>query len=305
MQKFGWVLVFALAGFGCHRAAATVAMEPAAIEASPAALIEDNDFGAVKMIVTPDGVFQALLSGADGKPITKDASGKITWVAGGKTTGVPVEVDKKGVIVATGPKLEADVTDVTYSLVVGGKNWSGTLHVPRGGTDDLAATARAQSSLPSGKLGPHGGKVQIVGDDRVELLADRAAGDVRVYVLDADFKPIDPGDRKVSVALDDESPQTIVLAAEPQGHFLVAPLGLTNDPARVTIFVTRGGVTRACIVGHGPGAHLVVVNAKAPRVKIFVATAPKVDIKVHDEDAKVKIDIKDQGRGGNVKVHVH
>jgi hypothetical protein len=301
----GWLAIAA----GCHRAPVVAAMEPAAIEASAGALAEDTDFGSATMIVGTDGSFQALLKGTDGKPITKDATGTVTYLADGKTTTVPVTVDAKGVITGAGPKLEADVTDVSYSLTVSGKMWRGTLHVPRGGTEDLVATAKAQAKLPAGKLGPHGGKVQIVGDDRLEIVADRNAGEIRVYTLDGDLKVVDPGERKITLALDDESPQTIVLVPEPQGHFVVGPLGLKNDPVRVTVFVAHGGVTRACIVGYEPGAHLVVVNDRAPRVKIFVAAVdPKVDVKVHeDDDTKVKIDIKEKGHGGaaGVKVHIH
>src|SRR5258708_27813834 len=116
----------------------------------------------------------------------------------GPARSVPVQYDPSaGVLTAEGPKLEADITPVNYTLMVGGTPWSGSIDVPRGGTQDLVATGRLQGSLAPSAVGPNGGIVQMVGPDRIELVANKHTGDVRAYVLDADNHPVDPGDRKI------------------------------------------------------------------------------------------------------------
>lgn len=312
------VVALLAASSACHKG--PKGLDPAAIEASAAAIVEDNDQGTAAWIVGPDGNLSALLKGVDGKVLLKNVTGQITFGAGASARTVPVVVDEKtGVLTAAGPKLEADLTPVHYALSVDGKPWTGTLAVPPGGTAELAETAKLQATLPAGKLGPHGGAVQLVGPDRVELIADKGTGETRVYVLDADFKAIDPGDRKITIALQGDDSEVVVLSPEPKGHYVMAKVAMRGDPARVTVVVSGHGVTHACVVGWAPGAH-IVVGSRAPRVKIFIVSGwdrwDHVDVdgpdhghghwKEHDDDdfdGKLKVDVK--GKGGGLKIHVH
>jgi hypothetical protein len=249
-----------------------------AIEKSAAALVQRGPQGASTWIVAPDGVVNATLKTPDGQPIAQPVTGTVSFAPpGGPPASVPVHYDPKtGVLTAAGPKLDADITPVNYTLDVGGAPWSGTLDVPKGGTLDLAETGKLQPppppNLPGPVVGPNGGMVQVVGPDRVELVPDRRSGDLRAYVLDADNHPVDPGDRTITVALEGEQPELLVLAPEPQGHFVVAHMRTRVDPVHVTVAVNAHGHTHACLVGWAPGS-VVVVGPQAPRVH-WVAMEP-------------------------------
>ncbi len=64
-----------------------------------------------------------------------------------------------------GQKLEGDLTEIRYTVTVAGSAWTGALHVPAGGTDDLDESAKRATARPApkGKKGPNGGIVQVVG----------------------------------------------------------------------------------------------------------------------------------------------
>jgi hypothetical protein len=240
------------------------------IEKSPAALVQQAMMGTSTWVVAPDGAVSATLKAPDGKPITQPVTGQMTFATpDGPPQSVPVKYEPKtGVLTAAGPKLDADITPVSYALTVGGAPWNGAIDVPRGGTLDLADTAKLQAPLPPGLPGPNGGVVQVVGPDRVEVVANRHTGDVRAYVLDADNKPVDPGDRKITLALQGEDPEVLVLAPEPQAHFVVGHIRTRVDPVHVTVAVNAHGKTHACLVGWAPGA-VVVTGPAAPRVHLL------------------------------------
>lgn len=246
-----------------------------AIEASAAALVQRGPAGASTWIVAPDGVVNATLKTPDGQPVTQAVTGQMTFAPpDGPPTSVPVSYDPKtGVLNAAGPKLDADITPVRYALDVGGAPWNGSIDVPKGGTLDLAENAKLQPPPSPDAVGPNGGVVEVVGPDRVELVADKPTGDLRAYVLDADNKPVDPGDRTITVALQGEQPQLLVLAPEPQGHFVVGHLRSRVDPVHVTVAVNAHGRTHACLVGWSPGA-VVVVGPQAPRVRLLAVESP-------------------------------
>jgi hypothetical protein len=272
MRRIQGLPIFCLA-LGALTCSCRKELTAEAIEKSPDAIAERGPTGTSTWIVRPDGKVSATLRDPDGKPIAQPVSGQIAFAApnGRPPTYVPVEYDPKtGLLTAAGPALDADITPVSYSLTEGGTPWSGTIDVPKGGTQDLVASGRIQASLAPNVLGPNGGVVQTVGPDRIELVANRRTGDMRAYVLDADSRSVDPGDRKITVAIQDERPEILVLTPEPQGHFVVGHLHTRIDPPHVTVAVSLRGTTHACLVGWSPGS-VVLVGPEAPRVHLATA----------------------------------
>jgi hypothetical protein len=295
MRSILSLALVALVGTGCHKAAATLAADggsPLAVKDVTAnfasALVQEHEHGTVAVIVGPDGRASALVKNADGTIAKGKITGQMTFGAGEDKKTVPVVVDEAtGVIQATGPALTADVTPVSYAFVVDGQPWDGSIEVPPAGTDELVTAAKVQVDPATAKVGPHGGVVQIVGPDRIELVADKDAGQARVFVLDPELKPVELGDRKVTLAFRAGAPdvEIVHLVPEPKGRWLVAPIVLKDDPARITVVVNRGPVAHACIVGYTPTARLVVVGPKAPRTRVFVggewAWGPRVKVRGH------------------------
>jgi hypothetical protein len=241
-----------------------------AIEKAPDAIAEQGPSGTSTWIVRPDGAVSATLKTPDGKPVATPVTGQVAFVPPeGPPTSVPVQYDPKtGVLTAAGPKLDADITPLNYTLTVGGAPWNGSIDVPRGGTQDLVDTGKLQGSFSANVVGPNGGVVETVGPDRIEVVANKQTGDVRAYVLGADNVPVDPGDRKITVALQGEQPEILVLAPEPQAHFVVGRMRARIDPVRLTVAVNERGTTHACLVGWSPGS-VVFVGPQAPRVHLL------------------------------------
>lgn len=262
-------VAFASFASSCHKE-----LTAESIEKSPDAISEQGPSGTSTWIVRPDGSVSATLQGPDGKPIAQSVTGQLSFGGPeGPPTSVPVQYDpKSGVLSATGPKLDADITPITYTLTVGATPWTGRMGVPPGGTHDLADTGKLQASIPPGAVGPNGGIVQRVGSDRVELVANKHTGDVRAYVLDADDHPVDPGDRKITVDVEGDHPSELVLAPEPHGHFVVGHMPAIVDAPQVTVAINARGTTHACLVGWSPGS-VVVVGPAAPRVHVFAVDA--------------------------------
>ncbi|WP_437571270.1 hypothetical protein [Sorangium sp. So ce542] len=308
------LLLIALAAPGCGKeeqpaeANATVEVTATAESAiGEGAYVEEHESGKAAFNVAADGNVKAVVSGPDGKPIREDVSGTLLWKDASGEKTLPLTLDAKtGLLVAAGPKLEADLTEIGYTLSVAGKPWNGTLHVPAGGTAELYANAKgsADLGLPEGKLGPHGGRIEIVGDDRLELLVDEATGEVRVYVLDADLKPIDIGERKVTLGVVAEAPQVVVLApvaataGVAAGAYLTGKLALAADPLKVTVAVRNAGRSAVALCGYRAGAAFAV-HARAPRVKVRMKTDWHAHAHAHAHaDLKAKADL-------DPKVHVH
>jgi hypothetical protein len=305
-KRFGsWlsvaVALWALALGGCKGGAEASADAP--LEAD--AIIEEHGAGSVAWSVAADGAVKARVGDAGGKQVRQNLSGMLAWKspasnARAEVKTVPLALDAKtGLLLAAGPRLEADLTEVGYTLNVDGKPWSGTLHLPAGGTAELVASAKASAEANAaieGKAGPHGGVVQIVGEDRLEIVVDEASGEVRVYLLDAELKAIAVGERKVTLAVNAEAnaPEVVVLAPDAKGLYLKGMLKAAVDPVRVTVAVHVDGKARVAIVGLKPNARLRV-GADAPRLKIKVKgafDAPDVDLRAK---AKGKADVKIAG----------
>ncbi|MGK4009142.1 hypothetical protein WMF31_41470 [Sorangium sp. So ce1036] len=298
---------------GC-KSSAEVSVTEESVEAVPVAieepLTEEHDGGSVGWDIAPDGTVRAIVKAPDGKPIDGDVSGKLTWKGPSGDAEVPLAFDAKtGLLVAAGPKLEADLTQVSYNIVVAGKPWNGTLHVPAGGTRVIVEGARKAEKrpIPAGKTGPNGGVIQVVGDDIVEVVADKASGQVRVYVLSPDLKPIPVGDRKIKLAFAGPSSELVVLKPAPGGLYAVGTVTTRVNPVKLTVVVAHPTHADVVLVGYRPGMH-VVVGPRAPSLNVIVATTWNVGVKVkttpgvvvvHDDD-----DDDDDGRRVHV-IHVH
>lgn len=318
-----------IGGAGCSKGEAEASGEATAkaevsAEAEAAvgaeAVIEEHDGGSVAWNIAPDGNVKAAVSGPDGKLIRENVNGTLEWKAGGEVKTVPLNLDAKGgLLLGAGPKLEGDLTEVNYKLTVDSKPWTGTLHLPAGGTAELVAGAKAAVAVevPEGKLGVHGGVIQVVGKDLVEIVADEVSGEVRVYILGPDFNAVAVGDRKVTlgvsaganVDVDVDAPQILVLTAADGDAYFKGKWGLKVDPLKLTIVVRTGAGASVALVGYRPGAK-IVVGARAPRVKVRVKTEwaahvdPGVDVDV-DVHGKAKGHSKAKFEVGAPDVDVH
>jgi hypothetical protein len=287
-------LAFASLAWSCRKE-----LTAEAIEKSPDAIAEQGPSGTATWIIQPDGAVSGTLKTPDGAPVAQPVTGQLTFATpNGPPTSVPVTYEAKtGVLTAAGPKLDADITPVNYTLSVGGKPWTGSIDVPRGGTHDLVETGKVQASLAPSAIGPNGGIVRAVGPDRVELVANKHTGDVRAYVFDKDSHPIDPGDRKITVAIQGEHPEVLVLAPEPHGHFVVGHLRARVDPPYLTLAVNVHGTAHACLVGWSPGT-VVLVGPESPRVHLLAVDAwPGEVVEVHERHGRYHEEVVVGGPG--------
>ncbi|MDC3952885.1 hypothetical protein KEG38_03475 [Polyangium jinanense] len=276
------VLVFASA---CSSSEATA---PAAVnvEAEAAvnadlgaeALVEEHDEGTVAWRIDSDGQVKAAVTATATGRVKEDVGGSLIYkVEGAEPRTVPLVLDAKtGLLVAAGPKLEADLTEVNYTVTVSGKPWTGVMHVPVGGTAELVAGAKvtAEAKLPDETVGPHGGTIQIVGDDRLEMVADASSGETRVYVLDVNLKPVRIESRKLRMGFVAEKTTFVNFDPEPSGFFFSARLGASAsllNPLRVTASLSIGTVTHAAIWGYRPG-----IRIYAPTATVRIASAPRI-----------------------------
>jgi hypothetical protein len=239
--------------------------------------VEEHEEGSVAWRIDPDGQVKAAISTSAGARVNSNIGGSLVYkVEGGEPRTVPLVADAKtGLLVAAGPKLEADLTEVSYTVTVSGKPWSGVMHVPVGGTTALVASgkAAAEAKVPDEAVGPHGGTIQVVGNDRLEMVADADTGDTRVYVLDASLQPVRVETRTLRMGFVAQQTVFVNFAPEPSGFFFTARLApaVVVNPFRVTTVLAVGGVTHAAIWGYRPG-----VRIYSPSAIVKVAAAPRV-----------------------------
>ena len=159
---------------------------------------------------------------------------------------------------ASGPPLQDDLTEIDYSLTVEGKPWTGTLHVPRGGTKaiDDDAKAAAQLTVPAGKKGPNGGVIQYIGGQPVEMVADSNSREVRLYVLDSNYAVMDPGERTFRLGYAADYSGMQVLVREPGMNYYVGPWYAGYNPYRITVAMGYGGEVHVGILGWRYGESL-------------------------------------------------
>jgi hypothetical protein len=280
------------------------------------AFVEEHDEGAVAWRVDTDGQVKAAVSASGGARIKENLGGTVVYkVEGGEPRTVPLVLDAKtGLLVAAGPKLEADLTEVSYTVTVSGKPWSGVMHVPVGGTAALVASAKvtAEAKVPDEAVGPHGGTIQVVGSDRLEMVANADTGETRVYVLDVDLKPVRVETRSLRMGFVAKTTTFVNFAPEPSGFYFTARVGAAVlNPLRVTASLRVGSVTHAAIWGYRPGVRIyaptaVVKIAAAPRVVFALRGGFDSDVDVHGR-AHTKVHFRgddDDRKKGNNGRHV-
>lgn len=172
---------------GCNRnkdQEANPTAEPQKIPDDQAGLVEERDDGKLEWVVQDDGAVRVKVTVNEGT--TPALSGVLLVDA------QSYQLSANGAALTTAiPKLGDGLTTITYSLKVGEATWDGSLHVPQGGTKELIATPAV--SVPEGTKGPHGGAVDVIGDQRVEIVVDEKTGEVRVYMLDDKLQAIPVG----------------------------------------------------------------------------------------------------------------
>ena len=273
--------------------------------AASASLVEAFERGSVAWNVSSNGEVLAHVHHNDDGDISKDSKGSIEWTENGAQKSAPLKYDPdRAALIAQGPALQADLTEIRYSLSVqNAEPVTGALHVPADGSAMIVADTQASAKVSvEGVVAPHGGVIQVVGDQRIEIVGDDDSDEVRVYVLDAGWKPITVVEHKVTIAVGGPKPEVIVLAPSPDGLFFVGHWHVVGQPPRVTVYVKHKGVAHVCIVGYRPG------------VKLMVNSGPKVHVKVKGGGwgpsvkvngggpAMVKIDIKEKGPKGKMKI---
>ncbi len=279
------------------------------------AVVEAFTNATIAWVVDAEGHVRAQLRANDGAVLTKDAKGTVEWTQAGERRSAKLVYDPElKALTADGPPPNRDITELKYEVVASGEPLAGTLHVPVGGTAALAADAKLAEGVKAEAVGPHGGVIQVVGEERVEIVSEDDSDEVRVYVLGDDGKVVDVGDRKVTLAVVADSPEVVVLRPGDGGKYFVGTWHVKTDPSRVTVVVRRSSVAHVAIVGWRPGVRLLVVGDARPRVKVMVKGhghgGDKIDIKADDDHrggpSMVKVHVKNHGKGGNktmIKIH--
>jgi hypothetical protein len=151
-------------------------------------LVEERDDGRLAWIVAPDGAVRLRVARADGTAVAPGDVRATLEVAGTETVLRADGADLVGKIGGLGDGL----TDVSYRVAFAGATWTGGLQLPPGGT--AALLAEPAIAVEPGTEGPNGGTVEVVGDQRIEIVLDEESGEVRVYLLDENLEPMPVGD---------------------------------------------------------------------------------------------------------------
>jgi hypothetical protein len=227
------------------------------------AVVEGFDDGSAAFAIAPDGSTKVALADADGKPIT-DRKMKMTYSIdeSDKTVEVPLRYDDDHhYLVANGPELALNVTPVRYDISGGAKSWTGVLHLPAGGTKALNVSAQLAASVHAKPIvGPHGGRVERVGDDDVEVLLDSESGEARAWIV-ADGKVVTPKERSFSLVLD---AREVELFPDLNDSFYAkvsfdASFSFTAVH-KVSCVLTHGSVMSTLVFGFRPHVYLVAAR---------------------------------------------
>lgn len=262
---------------------------------------ERHDDAVTAWTIAPDGTVRVALKPSEAAPTDKAATVNVTAKPAGAAASAPVPLvydAATGLHTGKIPALTADITEVSYDAVVGGKPVKGLLHVPMGGTDELITNARASSGkIPADKKGPNGGVIQVVGGDVLEIAADKN-GEVRVYVLDDSMKVVPVGTRKIKLAVGGSSSEVIELTADAGGTYFKGKLSTKANPTKLTVIVraTPEAAPVVVLCGWNPGT-VVVVGRAAVAVNIFVINVWPATQVVVNPAATVVVKHKGKGKG--------
>ena len=251
-----WVLALALllANAACSKA------DAAELVAAASTFAEKSTAGTLHWNVDSQGLTQLVVENGAGAIQKANVTGQLTFVTDGgkKTHTVPLSLDaKEGVLRAEGPKLDDQVTEVRYALLLDGKPWTGALYVPKDGTQGLAEAAK-DDPKPELAKGRHGGEVHVIDGQRYEIVADGDSGDVRVYLIEGSKNP-----KKLKLALDSDPPKQVELTLHAEGYY-VASVDVEKLPRKTTLIVVddRDDV-HVVVVGYRPGIVVVVDRPSA------------------------------------------
>jgi hypothetical protein len=221
-------------------------------------LAEKTDQGTLYWDVKSNGSTELVIKDAAGNVVTSGVTGQVAYEPlGGVDPEVALEAKgDTGVWLADGPDLDDELTLVSYTLIVKGRPWTGTLHVPSDGTEGLVETAKLNAVAEV--KGPHGGTIQVLGKQRFEVVADAGSAQMRVYLVgDAKVRP-----KHVRFAVDAERPELVELEWDPDGYY-VAEVTVERPRAATLVVVDDDDDVRVALIGHRPG---VVVMIGAPPV---------------------------------------
>ncbi len=299
-------------------------------------VIQDTPFGSVGWVLENDGAVKADVRDKSGNPVADDFAGTLAAGDGADRKIVALApLDGTTLFGATLPSFASDLTAVTYALKQGADAFNGTFYVPAGGSSVLteppaaapaapAATGTAAPAAPATTggtqaamapttttaVGPNGGVVQMIGDQRVELVSDQATGEVRAYLLDAANKIMPLGDRKITLGVVADHPELVTLQPAEGGNYAVASWGIKIDPLSLTIAVRDGKRVHAGVIGWRPGMRLETKEPMPVRVSGKRGWAPPkkplergrvIDERRSDLEAKLKLD--EEARAKRRKEH--
>jgi hypothetical protein len=110
------------------------------------------------------------------------------------------------------------------------------------------------------------------------------------------------GSRKITIAVGGPKPEVIVLTGAPDVYYCVGHWHVVGEPPRVTVVVRNGPKVHVAIVGYRPGIKMKVAGGPKVKVKVTGVGWGGPNVKVKVGGPMVKIDIKDHGPKGKVKV---
>jgi hypothetical protein len=251
-MRWALLLCGALALVSCHK------MSAAEVIGKESTIAERTEQATFYWNITGGGAARLVVKDGAGSVVKEGVTGQLNFADDGKADGTSVELSqdtKSGVLSAAGPKLDGEVTQVKYAVLVDGKPSTGALHVPPSGTDGLAKAAKENAGVEEEK-GPNGGTVQVVNDQRYEVVADAGSGEVRVYVLGADAKR----PKKIRLGVDSKNARVVELKPHEEGYYVVA-LASGEAPRKLTLFVVDDDdKAHALVIGHRAD-NLILVDA--------------------------------------------